>query len=122
MDLKELKDKIEKIEITNNYDECYGELYNACIDYMNETQDFDLDYLFEEFVDYETAEERAKYELENGLERLYYFLGDTKISNNILFRINVYGNLENISKEDLETLKEDILDNIDQKMQEEQEE
>lgn len=122
MDLKELKDKIEKIEITNNYDECYGELYNACIDYMNETQNFDLDYLFEEFVDYETAEERAKYELENGLERLYYFLGDTKISNNILFRINVYGNLENISKEDLEMLKEDILDNIDQKMQEEQEE
>lgn len=122
MDLKELKDKIEKIEITNYYDECYGELYNACIDYMNETQNFDLDYLFEEFVDYETAEERAKYELENGLERLYYFLGDTKISNNILFRINVYGNLENISKEDLETLKEDILDNIDQKMQEEQEE
>lgn len=122
MDLKELKDKIEKIEITYNYDECYGELYNACIDYMNETQNFDLDYLFEEFVDYETAEERAKYELENGLERLYYFLGDTKISNNILFRINVYGNLENISKEDLETLKEDILDNIDQKMQEEQEE
>lgn len=122
MDLKELKDKIEKIEITNNYDECYGELYNACIDYMNETQNFDLDYLFEEFVDYETTEERAKYELENGLERLYYFLGDTKISNNILFRINVYGNLENISKEDLETLKENILDNIDQKMQEEQEE
>lgn len=122
MDLKELKDKIEKIEITNNYDECYGELYNACIDYMNETQDFDLDYLFEEFVDYETAEERAKYELENGLERLYYFLGDTKISNNILFRINVYGNLENISKEDLEMLKEEILNNIDQKMQEEQEE
>lgn len=122
MDLKELKDKIEKIEITNNYDKCYGELYNACIDYMNETQNFDLDYLFEEFVDYETAEERAKYELENGLERLYYFLGDTKISNNILFRINVYGNLENISKEDLEMLKEEILNNIDQKMQEEQEE
>lgn len=122
MDLKELKDKIEKIEITNNYDECYGELYNACIDYMNETQNFDLDYLFEEFVDYETAEERAKYELENGLERLYYFLGDTKISNNSLFRINVYGNLENISKEDLEMLKEEILNNIDQKMQEEQEE
>lgn len=122
MDLKELKDKIEKIEITNYYDECYGELYNACIDYMNETQNFDLDYLFNEFVDYETAEERAKYELENGLERLYYFLGDTKISNNILFRINVYGNLENISKEDLEMLKEEILNNIDQKMQEEQEE
>lgn len=70
MDLKELKDKIEKIEITNNYDECYGELYNACIDYMNETQDFDLDYLFEEFVDYETAEERAKYELERRMKNI----------------------------------------------------
>lgn len=122
MDLKELKNKIEGIEITYNYDECYGELYNACIDYMNDTQNFDLDYLFEEFISYNEAEERAKYELENGLERLYYFLGDTKISNNILFRINVYGNLENISKEDLEMLKEEILNNIDQKMQEEQEE
>ena len=28
MDLKELKDKIEKIEITNNYDECYIEDFN----------------------------------------------------------------------------------------------
>lgn len=34
----------------------------------------------------------------------------------------IYCLILNISKEDLETLKEDILDNIDQKMQEEQEE
>lgn len=115
-DLKELKNKIEGIEITYNYDECYGELYNACIDYMNDTQNFDLDYLFEEFISYNEAEERAKYELETGgLERLYYFLGDTDLPNNILFKINAYGNLENISKEDLETLKEDILNNIDEK-------
>lgn len=120
-DLKELKNKIEEIEITYNYDECYGELYNACIDYMNDTQNFDLDYLFEEFISYNEAEERAKYELETGgLERLYYFLGDTDLPNNILFKINAYGNLENISKDDLEMLKEDMLDNINEKIQEEE--
>lgn len=119
-DLKELKNKIEGIKITYNYDEFFSELYNTCVDYMNDTQNFDLDYLFEEFISYNEVEERAKYELETGgLERLYYFLGDIT-PNNILFKINAYGNLENISKNDLEMLKENILNNINEKMQEEE--
>ena len=122
MDLKELKDKIEKIEITYDYDyeEIYSNLYNTCIEYMNETQDFDLDYLFEEFINYEEVEERAKYEIENnGLMRLQYFLGDTTFYMQNLFRINGYGNLENITREDLEMLKEELIDNIDNKLESE---
>ena len=121
MDLKELKDKIEKIEITYDYDETYSNLYNTCIEYMNETQDFDLDYLFEEFINYEEAEERTKYELENyGLERLTYFLGDVSFYMANLFRINGYGNLENITKEDLEMLKEDLINCINDKLESEE--
>ena len=121
MDLKELKDKIEKIEITYDYEETYSNLYNTCIEYMNETQDFDLDYLLEEFINYEEAEERTKYELENyGLERLTYFLGDTTFYMQNLFRINAYGNLENITKEDLEMLKEDLINCINDKLESEE--
>ena len=108
MNLEELKNKIEEIKITYDYDyeEIYSNLYNTCIEYMNETQDFDLDYLFEEFINYEEVEEKAKYELEsNGLMRLQYFLGDTTFYMQNLFRINGYGNLENITRKDLEILK-----------------
>lgn len=113
--LKEFKNKIEKIEVTYDYDQTYTDLLNACIDFQNETQCWEFESIFDEIVDYELAEERAKYELENnGLIRLYYFLGDTIIYGNEVFRINAYGNLENINKDDLENLKQEILDKIEE--------
>ena len=121
-DLKEFKKEIENIDITFDYDESYTNLRNTTIDYMNETQDWDFDYLFEEFVDYEIAEEIAKNELEQGgLIRLYYFLGSANL-NNELFRIDGYGNLEDITKDDLDYLKEQIIDMIDDKLNEEESE
>lgn len=112
MNKKGLREKIEEIEITYDYEKTYNDLYNTVIDYMNETQDFDLEYLFEDFIDYDLAEEIAKTEIERGgLLRVYYFLGDAN-PNNDLFRIDGYGNLTDVSKEDLENLKEEILDNI----------
>lgn len=119
MKLEELKNKIEEIEITYDYEETYNNLYNTVIDYMNDTQDWDFDYLFEEYVSYDLAEDIAKNELESGgLVRLYYFLGDANL-NNDMFRINGYGNLEDINKEDLEYLKDEILNIIDNKLEEE---
>lgn len=119
MKLEELKDKIEEIEITYDYEDTYNNLYNTVIDYENDTQDWDFDYLLEEYVSYDLAEDIAKNELENGgLVRLYYFLGDANL-NNDLFRINGYGNLEDINKEDLEYLKDEILNIIDNKLEKE---
>lgn len=113
-ELKKLKKEIENIDVTYNYDETYTNLYNACIDYQNETQDYEFEDLFENIVDYEIAEKRAKYELEHGgLVRLYYFMGDCNFNNEI-FRINGYGNLEDIHKDDLEYLKQEILDKIEE--------
>lgn len=119
MKLEELKDKIEEIEITYDYEDTYNNLYNTVIDYENDTQDWDFDYLFEEYVSYDLAEDIAKNELESGgLVRLYYFLGDANL-NNDMFRINGYGNLEDIDKDDLEYLKDEILNIINNKLEEE---
>ncbi len=117
--LKEFKQKIESVDITYDYEETYNNLYNAYIDYENETNDYDLEYLFEDIIDYDMAEERARYELEQGgLIRLYYYLGDANLNNDI-FRVDGYGNLSDIQKEDLELLKEEILDAINDKLESE---
>lgn len=117
--LRELKRRIENIEITYDYEETFTNLYNTTIDFMNETQDFDFEYLFEDIVYYELAEEIAKHELEEGgLLRLYYFLGNANL-NNDLFKIDGYGNLSDIYKDDLEYIKEEILDVINNKLEEE---
>lgn len=117
-ELKELKERIESIKITYNYDETYTALHNTVIDYMNDTQNFDLDYLFEDIIDYETAEEIAKNELQNGgLIRLKYYLGDTNLNAEI-FKLDGYGNLENVDIDNLSNLKDEILDNINNKLAE----
>lgn len=111
--LQELKKEIENIDITYDYEETYAKLYNTVIDYENDTQTWDFEYIFEDIIDYETAEEIAKQELENGgLVRLYYFLGNAKL-NNELFKLNGYRNLEDITNDDLEYIKNEILDNIE---------
>ena len=114
--LEELRNEIENIEVSYDYENTYSSLYNAVIDYMNDTQDFDLEYVFENIISYDLAEEMAKAELENGgLVRLYYFLGNANMNNDI-FRINGYGNLEDIEYNDLQDLKDELLDEIDQKI------
>lgn len=116
--LKELKEKIENIESSYDYDNYYTELYNTTVDYMNETQDWDFEYLFEDIISYDVAEDIAKNEIENsGLIRLYYFLGDANLNHDI-FRINGYGNLTDINKDDLDFIKEGIIDLIDEKLKE----
>lgn len=118
-ELEKLKERVESIEITYNYEEVYCDLKNAVIDYMNDTQDWDFESIGEDIIDYDFAEEQAKHELENGgLLRLYYYLGDANL-NSDLFKINGYGNLESVYIEDLQNIKEEILDTIDYKMKEE---
>lgn len=118
-ELKKLKEIVENIEITYDYEEVYCDLKNAVTDYMNDTQDWDFDTIGEDIIDYDFAEEQAKHELENGgLLRLYYYLGDAYL-NSDLFKINGYGNLENVDIEDLKNMKEEILDLINDKLSEE---
>ena len=121
MTLRDLKKAITRIEIGYDYESAYRDLYNTVIDYMNESQDWDFEDLFEEYIDYDLAEELAKRELEDGgLVRLYYFLGDINPDGYDMFRLNAYGNLEAIDKDDLEYLKDEILDRINDKEDEDE--
>lgn len=120
MTLQEFRKNIEDIEITFDSDETYTNLRNTTIDYMNESQDWDFDRLFEDIVDEETAEKMAKHELEEGgLARLYCFLGDVNPNSESIFRIDGSGNLASVYKDDLEYMKEQILDEIDYKLEKE---
>ncbi len=120
MSLEEFKKNIEDIEITYDYDETYTNLRNTTIDYMNESQDWDFDRLFEDIVDEEIVEEMAKHELEEGgLARLYYFMGDVNPNCESIFRIDGYGNLASIDKDDLSYIKDEILEEIDRKLEDE---
>ena len=117
-ELKELKERVENIEITYDYEESYCNLKNAVIDYMNNTQDWDFEAIGSDIIDYELAEEQAKYELEQGgLVRLYYYLGDANLNNN-LFKVDGYGNLQDLEKTDLEYMKEELLFAINEKLEE----
>lgn len=110
MEKQNLIKQINNIEITYDYEGTYSNLYQVTMDYMNKTQDFSLEYLFEDFIDYDCAEEIGKSELEKGgLIRMYCYLGNANL-NSDLFKLNGYGNLENVTKEDLEYLKEQILE------------
>lgn len=115
--------KKELLDILKHYDwsytngksleEMYNEIYNRCVDYMNDTQDWSIEEHFNDFLDYEAAEEMAKHELENGgLVRLYYFLGNANCNNDI-FKIDGYGNLEDVTQEDLKFLVTDIIDTLE---------
>lgn len=119
MTLNELLEKLEEVNIDNynrDTDELYRDIINNVIDYENDSQDFSLEYLYEDIITYDTAEEIAKMELDKGgLIRLYYFLGDANL-NNTLFRIDGYGNLEDVDRNDLRYLKQDIIDEIKNKM------
>ena len=112
MKKQELLKQINNIEITYNYEETYNELYNAWVDYANETQDFDLEYVFEEYYGKDAIEDIVRNELETyGLERLYYFLGNADLTQDV-FKINGYGNLESIDISDLECIKDELISNL----------
>lgn len=67
--------------------------------------------LCDEYIDYDTANEMAKNQLESGgLARLYYFMGEVNFHSEDIYRINGYGNLESVTKESIEGLYEEVVD------------
>ena len=114
IDLALLYDAIENIKIGYDYESEYAELYNTMNDYWCESQEFIGEDLFDEYIDIDIAEEIAQHELESGgLLRLWHFMGDVNFATTELFRINGYGNLEELDKDDLEYLQDALLGEID---------
>ena len=111
--LKQLRKEIEEINITYNLEETYCNLINATIDYQNETQTWDFEYIFEEYIDDEILKYQIEYNLkEFGVWAVRNLLDDIKEECDI-YRIDAYGYGHDITKEDLEDIKEEILQVID---------
>ena len=64
---KSLISTLEEIKANLSYDtdSDLSEIYNACIDYMNETQDWEIESVFEEYLSSDIAEDYLKHELDN---------------------------------------------------------
>ena len=117
-ELKELKEKIKNIEVTYDYEETYSNLYNVVTDYMNDTQDWDFEYLFENYIDEEILKEMIKYKIDQeGIWSVNNLLSGIENYDNIYF-VDVYGYGRGLTKEDLENLKDEILTEIDRKINE----
>ena len=116
-ELKKLKKEIEKIDISYDYEETYTNLLNATIDYQNETQDWCFEYVFEDYCDEYLIEEMVKYKIEKeGLWSVQNLLSGIDRYEGIYY-IDAYGYGHDIDKEDLEYIKEQILDIIKEKME-----
>ncbi len=111
MNKRELKNYLYNYNLSYDYEKDYTNIYNACIDYMNSTQDFKIEEVFYNFIDYEMAEEIAKNRItEGGLASLHCFIDGVNL-NEELFKLDGYENLENVTKEDLRDLIDDIIEN-----------
>lgn len=110
--LQELKERIEKIEIGYDYEETYCDLINATIEYQNDTQSWDFDYIFEDYIDDEILQYRVENDLKKfGIWAVRNLLSDIKEECGI-YRIDAYGYGHDITFSDLEEIKEQILDVI----------
>lgn len=113
--LKELKERIEKIEIGYDYEETYCDLINATIDYQNDTQDWAFEDIFNDYIDDEILEQAIEYNLkEHGVWAVKNLVQDINDECGI-YKIDAYGYGHDITKEDLEDIKREILEIIEDK-------
>lgn len=113
--LKELKKRIEKIEIGYNYEETYCDLINATIDYQNDTQDWTFEDVFNDYIDDEILEQAVEHNLkEYGIWAVKNLLQNINDECGI-YKIDAYGYGYDITEEDLEDIKREILEIIEDK-------
>ena len=118
--LEQLKKEIEKIEIGYDLEEIYCNLINATIEYQNETQTWDFESIFEDYIDDEILKGQVEYNLkEFGVWAVKNLLDDIKDECGI-YRIDAYGYGHDITVEDLKDIKEQILDVINDLQSEEE--
>ncbi len=102
--LKEIKENL-----SYDYQKNYSDIWDTCADFENEYGGI---YLCDHIHDFGLLDEDdTQYWLEqnnNDLDRLRYFIGDTYSSD--MYRLNAYGNLENIGIEDFKDLCDELID------------
>lgn len=110
--LEDLKKQIENIEIGYDLESTYCDLINATIDYQNDTQDWQFEEIFEDYIDDELLSYAVKDNLERfGVWAVKNLLDDIKDECGV-YKIDVYSYGHDITSSDLEDIKEQILDTI----------
>lgn len=109
--------KIKEIELNYNIEENYNKLMEFISEFESITGNYELEEtsIYQEIIDFEYLEEMTKKELEEGgLARLYYFLPDEfNPFCDSIFRIDGYGNAQNIETDDLILCKDEMIEKIE---------
>ena len=100
-----------KENITYASEEDYKKIYNAC-----SNDDDILDYLDEQNYVTSEDEDRVISENSDSIDRLRYFIGDTYSAE--IYRLDGYGNLENVTGDDLQGLCDDLVKELKSQIQE----
>lgn len=105
------------LEIKNNLscylDEDFSKIYNLCIDYMNDTKDWKLEDAFYDFNDEEIVKEYVKHEIDKtcDLQLISNILSEVDF-NADRYRIDAYWYVQNIEKNDIEYLVDDLVERL----------
>lgn len=123
MTKEELLDRINTAKATIRNVEClYEEIFDAIYDYINATDRWDLEELFDDYADHERVEDLITKELEEGgFERVYFLLeGVTALRD--VYKIDNYGNLEHLDMSDINGLIECIKEAVEENRENDDEE
>ncbi len=106
--------KLKSVNLVSYYHEVvYTDIRNIVTDYMNDSQDFSCEELFNDFIDSELVEGEIAHILADGqgLQRIKYFLGDCHLNNDI-FILDGYGNLRDLELSDIKNLIDEIINTL----------
>lgn len=125
-ELQELrKETIKELEELKNNLSCdmetnYCNMINIMIDYDNQAQDrLYISDNARESLNILDEEELEYYLKENGgMERLFYATRDLEFADSI-YKIDAYGNLENVYNEDFESCIDDAIESLNDAIEEE---
>ena len=106
--IKSLNEEKEKIDYAS--EEEYKKIYNLC-----SSDEVLIEYLDEQNYITSDDEDRVIAENSDSIDRLRYFIGDTYSAE--IYRIDGYGNLENVTSEDLKDLCDDLIHELRREIQ-----
>lgn len=117
MTKNELIKAIDKAKESHKYypEAIYEEVYQAVDEYMRSNNDWSLESVFEEYADESWINSEVAYRLESmGYESVWNLLSSIQ-SIEPVYKLNVYGYLENLTDLDVECLIVDVKERLKDK-------
>ena len=119
MTLEELREEISAIDTDDyNVEDTYCALRNAIIDYGNDTQDWEFEDFFHDIFDEELMWEYVHNMADDrdSVRNIYDFLKDSCADTASIWRFDAWGCAVPIEEHDLEEMKNNILERINDRL------